>query len=230
MVSCAFACICDEVTQRQQKGIVVFDAVLFDLDGTLIDTERLAMDATVAAFVAMGHDADLAFLHQLVGKDLPTGDQLIASRYPTLDLLELGQRVAAAMGQELLSGMPLKPGVRDLLAQIRHPKAIVTSSSRDRAIEKVGQAGLAAHFVHLITLDDVTRAKPAPDPYLLAAKLLGVAPTRCLVFEDSEVGAEAAHAAGMRVVQVPDMVPSQGRFAHHLADDLLSGARAAGLI
>lgn len=230
MVSCAFACICDEVKERQQKGIVVFDAVFFDLDGTLIDTERLAMDATIAAFAAMGHDADLAFLHQLVGKDLPTGDQLIAARYPSLDLSDLGQRVTAGMAQELLSGMPLKPGVQALLAQIRHPKAIVTSSSRDRAIEKVGQAGLAEHFVHLITLDDVTRAKPAPDPYLLAAKLLGVAPNRCLVFEDSEVGAEAAHAAGMRVVQVPDMVPSQGRFAHHLADDLLSGARAAGLI
>jgi HAD superfamily hydrolase (TIGR01509 family) len=208
----------------------VFEAVLFDLDGTLIDTERLAMDATIAAFAAMGHDADLAFLHQLVGKDMPTGDQLIAARYPTLDLTELGHRVAAAMGQELLSGMPLKPGVRDLLAQIRHPKAIVTSSGRDRAIEKVGQAGLAPYFVHLITLDDVTRAKPAPEPYLLAAKLLGVAPNRCLVFEDSEVGAEAAHSAGMHVVQVPDLVPSQGRFAHHLADNLLSGARAAGLI
>ena len=228
--SCAFVYIFDALIDRQQKGTTVFDAVLFDLDGTLIDTERLALNATVSAFVDMGFDADLAFLHQLVGKDLPTGDRLIAARYPNLDLAELGQRVAAAMGQELLSGMPLKLGVLDLLAQIRHPKAIVTSSSRDRAIEKVGQAGLTAHFDHLISLDDVARAKPAPDPYLLAAKLLGVAPSRCLVFEDSEVGAEAAHAAGMRVVQVPDMVPSQGRFAHHLADDLISGARAAGLI
>jgi HAD superfamily hydrolase (TIGR01509 family) len=208
----------------------VFDAVLFDLDGTLIDTERLAMNATVAAFGAMGFDADLAFLHQLVGKDLPTGDRLIASRYPSIDLAELSRRVAAAMDLALLSGMPLKPGVHDLLSQIPHPMAIVTSSSRNRAIEKVGQAGLTAHFVHLITLDDVTRAKPAPDPYLLAAGLIGVSPARCLVFEDSEIGAEAAHAAGMRVVQVPDMVPSKGRFAHHLADDLLSGARAAGLI
>ena len=213
-----------------KKGKPVFDAVLFDLDGTLIDTERLAMTATVAAFGAMGFDADLAFLHQLVGKDMPTGDQLIAAQYPFLDLAELGRRVAAAMDLELLSGMPLKAGVHDLLSQIPHPKAIVTSSSRNRAIEKVGQAGLSAHFVQLITLDDVTRAKPAPDAYLLAAALLGVSPARCLVFEDSEIGAEAAHAAGMFVVQVPDMVPSQGRFAHHLADDLLSGALAAGLI
>jgi beta-phosphoglucomutase-like phosphatase (HAD superfamily) len=81
----------------------------------------------------------------------------------------------------------------------------------------------------VITLDDVTAAKPAPDPYLLAANKLGVAPARCLVFEDSEAGAEAAHRAGCRVVQVPDVVPSEGRWAHHLAPSLLEGALAAGL-
>lgn len=208
----------------------MFDAVFFDLDGTLIDTERLAMDATVSAFDEMGFAVDLAFLHQLVGKDLPTGDRLIAVRYPTLDLSEMNRRVATRMQVDLRSGMPLKPGVLNLLGQIAQPKAVVTSSSRTRAIEKIAQAGLTAQFGHLISLDDVSRAKPAPEPYLLAAEWLGVAPSRCLVFEDSEVGSQAAHAAGMRVVQVPDLVPSQGRFAHHLADDLLSGARAAGLI
>jgi HAD superfamily hydrolase (TIGR01509 family) len=215
---------------NQKRVHIVFDAVIFDLDGTLIDTERLAMAATVAAFGALGLAADMDFLNQLVGQDTPTGERLIAARYPALDLADFDRRVSTAMHQELRFGMPLKPGVRELLAQIPHSKAIATSSSRIRAVEKVEQAGLTTDFNHLITLDDVTRAKPAPDPYLLAAQLLGVAPARCLVFEDSEIGAEAAHAAGMRVVQVPDIVPSKGRFAHHLAKDLLSGARAAGLI
>ena len=92
----------------------MFDAVFFDLDGTLIDTERLAMSATVAAFAAMGYRADQDFLHDLVGKDMPTGERLIAARYPQLNLKDLDRRVAFAMNEALLAGMPLKAGVRHL--------------------------------------------------------------------------------------------------------------------
>ena len=90
--------------------------------------------------------------------------------------------------------------------------------------------GLGTAFAHIVTVDEVTHAKPHPEPYLLAASLLGLSPARCLVFEDSEAGSEAAHRVGMVVVQVPDVVPSEGKWAHHLAVDLMAGARAAGLI
>ena len=207
----------------------MFDAIFFDLDGTLIDTESLAVKAGLQAFAEVGFPVEMTFLHQLVGRDEPSGAAIIAAAYPDLDQQLLQQRWGAGFRAGMADGLQMKAGARDLLARLSHPVAVVTSSGRASAHHKLGLVGLSDHFVEVVTLDDVTAAKPAPDPYLLAAARLGVSPAHCLVFEDSEAGAEAAHRAGCRVVQVPDMVPSQGRWAHHLAASLLDGARAAGL-
>lgn len=209
----------------------MFDAIFFDLDGTLIDTESLAMASGLAAFAELGHPVTEAFLHQLVGVDLPTGGKIIRAAMPGVNqdalhpLWQDGFRTA--MDER---GLDLKAGALDLLQARLLPMAIVTSSGRNEAHHKLAVAGIAGMFDLIITVDDVTAPKPNPAPYLLAAEKLGVAPARCLVFEDSETGAEAAHRAGCFVVQVPDVVPSQGRWAHHLADNLLSGARHAGLL
>lgn len=208
----------------------MFDAVLFDLDGTLIDTESIALAANLQMFRDMGHPVDVAFLHRLIGKDEPTSQDIIRAAVPGIDMPALIAGVHALFNAGVEAGLVLKPGAERLLAQIAQPRAIVTSSGRPGAHTKLRVAGLAHHFAEVITLDDVGAPKPAPDPYLLAAERLGVAPARCLVFEDSETGAEAAHRAGCIVVQVPDILPSDGRWAHHLAPDLLAGARAAGLI
>jgi beta-phosphoglucomutase-like phosphatase (HAD superfamily) len=208
----------------------MYDALLFDLDGTLIDTESIALETGLAAFAAAGHTVDEAFMHRLVGRDEPTAASIIRAAIPGADLDTINRtwRKAFAAGVDL--GLPLKPGAAELLAITRLPLAIVTSTGRAGAHRKLDIAGIAGSFTHVVTLDDVTAPKPAPDPYLLAASLFGLAPERCLVFEDSEAGAEAAHRAGCIVVQVPDVVPSEGRWAHHLAPDLMTGARMAGLI
>lgn len=208
----------------------MFDAVIFDLDGTLIDTESLALAAGLAAFADQGTAVEPSFLHGLIGTDNPTGARLIRAGFPHLDLEALHRHWSDGFQAALAAGLPLKPGVMDLLEQIRHPKAIATSSGRDAAAQKIGLAGFAAHFSHVIVLEDVAAPKPAPDPYLLAARRLGVDPARCLVFEDSDVGAKAAHSAGMCVVQVPDVLATEGRHAHLVAPDLLTGARLIGLL
>jgi HAD superfamily hydrolase (TIGR01509 family) len=208
----------------------MFDAVIFDLDGTLIDTEVLNQAAGVEAFAQCGITIEAAFLHALIGKDDESGAHIIRAAFPQIDFAAYEANWFAAVGRNYAAGIPLKPGALALLAQTKLAKALATSSTRAQADHKLAITGIGAHFQHIITFDDVERAKPAPDPFLLAARLLGVAPARCLVFEDSELGAEAAFCAGMTVVQIPDIIPASGRFAHLVAPDLLTGARGIGLI
>ncbi len=208
----------------------MIDAIFFDLDGTLIDTESLAVASGLAAFAAVGHPVEESFMHGLIGKDMPTAGRLIAAALPSLDQDALHRHWGQGFHAATAKGLALKPGAEALLAARLRPMALVTSSGRDEAHRKLDIAGLTGKFETVVTFHDVTAPKPAPDPYLLAAQRLGVSPARCLVFEDSETGAESAHRAGCIVVQVPDIAPSQGRWAHHLAEDILAGARLAGLL
>ena len=212
----------------------IFDAVIFDLDGTLIDTEALCNLAGVQACAALGLAVDLGFFEALAGIDDVNRVRLISAHVgaalPQQAFLAEWDRVCRA---RFADGIPLKPGAMALLDRLLArgmPLALATSSRRAMADEKLGHAGLARFFPTVVTFEDVVRPKPAPDAYLLAASRLGAAPAKCCVFEDSETGAQAAHAAGMTVVQVPDLHPTTGTHAHLVAASLVAGAVAMGLI
>jgi beta-phosphoglucomutase-like phosphatase (HAD superfamily) len=207
----------------------MYDAVLFDLDGTLIDSESVAIRTGLVAFASLGHPVADDFLHAMIGKDSPTASGMIAAALPHLDIVRLNDLWSRGFQAEMDRNVPLKPQVHAVLRGISLPRAIVTSSRRAEAKTKLTRAALFDFFAHVVVLEDVTAPKPAPDPYLLAARLFGLDPARCLVFEDSETGAESAHRAGCTVVQIPDIVPSTGRWAHYVAADLVAGAAAAGL-
>ncbi|MCA3444075.1 MAG: HAD family phosphatase [Rhodobacter sp.] len=208
----------------------MYDAVIFDLDGTLIDSESITQAAGIEAFAAMGIDIDPAFLHSLIGVDDRTGSGVIRARFPQLDTDLFAKAWSDALRRRWDRGVPLKAGTQEVLSRIILPKALATSSTRLQADRKLMLTGLGVHFAQTVTVDDVMAPKPAPEPYLLAASLLGVDPARCVAFEDSETGARSAHAAGMTVVQIPDIVPTDGAYAHHVAPDLISAALKLGLI
>ncbi|MDO5658362.1 MAG: HAD family hydrolase [Paracoccus sp. (in: a-proteobacteria)] len=213
-----------------------FDAIIFDFDGTLIASEALALEAAGAALRELGHAVPDGFLNRLVGVDDNRSHTLIEAHFGPIERTSFDTRIRALIDARIAEhGLPLRPyavEVLDLLdAQPAPlPRAIATSSYRARAEYKLRLTALAPRFAALVARDCVTDPKPAPEPFLLAASRLGVDPARCLAFEDSETGAEAAHRAGMFVVQIPDLGPATGRFADLVAPDLLSGARAAGVL
>ena len=209
-----------------------FQAVIFDLDGTLLDTERLVLEAGLEAMEANGHPPSPALMRSLIGVAEAESERLLRAHFGAqTDLSAFAGRWAMAVQSRYDAGIPLMPGVADLLDQISHlPRAVATNSATKRAMSKLKGAGLDHHFDAIIGYDLVARPKPAPDVFLEAAARLGVEPQHCLAFEDSDPGVASALAAGMTVVQVPDQHHSGRAGAHHLAASLLEGATAAGLL
>jgi HAD superfamily hydrolase (TIGR01509 family) len=213
-----------------------YDAVIFDLDGTLIDTERLIIDAALAALSGFGLKVERSFLTTLVGVDEVVAFGMLQDHVGRdVDLSAYDRVWTAEVRAAYARGIPLMTGAADMLDRLSAlglPRAVATNSHTVNARRKLGEAGIAHHFDpgHVVGFDLVPAPKPAPDVFLAAAHRLGAEPARCLAFEDSDTGVAAALAAGMTVVQVPDMRPAGTRDAHHLAETLLDGARAAGLI
>ncbi len=206
-------------------------AVLWDMDGTLVDTEPSWIAAEHALVGRHGGTWSDAHAHAIVGSDLLTAAAYIR-RHGGVDLLPeqivdlLLDEVVAAV----LRHVPWRPGARELLTELVTlgvPCALVTMSYR-RLAGAVVDALPPGTFAALVTGDEVTRGKPHPEPYLAAAAALGVDPARCVAIEDSPPGVASAEAAGVPVLAVPHVVaipPGPGRTVRAS----LVGLRAADL-
>ena len=188
------------------------NAVLLDMDGTLLDTEKVYFNSLVAALNASGYADDaVALCHAMVGLPGPACEAMLLDRYgDDFPLAEINRAFLVNRDKFMEAGLPLKPGTLELLdglAAADCPTAIVTSSSRSSAERNLSLAGIRSRFDTILTLDDVTRGKPSPDLYLLAARRLGFAPQACIAVEDSNHGVAASHAAGAITIMVPDMAP-----------------------
>ncbi|MFJ5234018.1 HAD family hydrolase [Kitasatospora sp. NPDC088391] len=185
-------------------------AVLLDMDGTLVDTEDLWWQAEVDLFAGLGHRLTAEDRTHVVGGPMTRViDYLTARTGTTLTAAELTERINGRFVDLLAGGVPLMPGAERLLNTLAAhgvPTALVSASHR-HIIDIVLRSLGAEHFAFTVAGDEVPRTKPHPDPYLAAAARLGADPARCVVVEDTPTGVAAAEAAGCPVVAVPSIAP-----------------------
>jgi beta-phosphoglucomutase family hydrolase len=184
-----------------------FAAYIFDLDGTLIDTMPLHYRAWDAAMQRAGlpHQLDEELFYSLGGVPTLKVAELIGQHYGLkLDphaIFEHKESLFKDLQKDAKLIEPTVAFARKMAAT--HPLAIASGGPRDIVKRSLELTGLAPLFKVVVSADDVVHGKPAPDMFLLAAKLMSVAPERCLVFEDAVPGMRAAEAAGMKYVHVP---------------------------
>ncbi len=185
-------------------------ALLWDMDGTIVDTEPLWIAAETALVETAGGTWTRQDGLALVGRSLLASARIIVER-GGLDLSpeSVVSHLLARVSAEVRRRAPFRPGARELLAEARTaglPCALVTMSYRPLA-DAVVAALPAGTFAATVTGEEVERPKPHPEPYLAAARLLGVDPAACVAIEDSPAGLASARAAGCRVVAAPLHVP-----------------------
>jgi HAD superfamily hydrolase (TIGR01509 family) len=198
-------------------------AVIFDMDGLMLDTEPLAARAWSDAAAAMSVEFDGALALSLIGRNFTDCARIVRAHYgpgyPVDAVLDGWHAAHDAIVER--EGLAVKPGVHELLDWLdvnAIPRAVATSTRRERARTKLSATSLLERFDELVGGDEIANGKPAPDIHFEAAKRLRVSAADCVVLEDSEPGVRAALAAGATPIMVPDLAPPS---AELLAFDLI---------
>jgi HAD superfamily hydrolase (TIGR01509 family) len=193
----------------------VIDAILWDNDGVLVDTEHLYFQATQQVLASVGV---MLTEQQYIDLFLVEGHgawHLVEERgVGDAEIARLREQRNEVYGRLLRQGPRVIPGIADTLAALRgrYVMGVVTSSRRDHFALIHEHTGLLQYFDFVLTASDYPRVKPYPDPYLAAVERSGVGADRCIAIEDSERGLEAASLAGVRCIVVPTALTRGGRF------------------
>ncbi|MGW6194858.1 HAD family hydrolase [Kribbella sp. NPDC055110] len=185
-------------------------AVLWDMDGTLVDSEKVWAEVQLELLASLGATWTLEDCLSLIGSDLRDAVQVWMARIPdgVITAEELADRMFSEVVEALRQEVTFQPGALELLQALRKeeiPCALVSASYRVMIDAVLGHLP-PDPFAVIVAGDEVTLGKPNPEPYLTGAARLGVDPADCVVIEDSMTGTEAGTAAGMYVVAVPQWV------------------------
>jgi len=198
-------------------------AVIFDMDGVLVDSGAHHREAWALMLEELGVAAPPEFWRRTIGRpSIEAVPLLLGEPVEAAEARRLANRKHAHYVRLAARGLPAVTGVVAFVEVLRAhgvPLGVATSARRSDALELLGPLGLLDRFQALVTAEDVVRGKPDPEVYVLAAARLGSPPDRCLVFEDAIVGVRAARGAGMRVIAVAT--------THEPAELLAAGAERA---
>jgi HAD superfamily hydrolase (TIGR01509 family) len=188
-------------------------AVIFDMDGVLIDSGAHHRASWVAMLGELGMAAPPQFWRLTIGRPAVEAVPLLVGRAMTpAEARQLARRKHEHYVRFSQAGLPAVAGVATFLEDLVRrdvPRAVATSARRDDTTRHLGSLGLARYFDVVIAADDVVNGKPNPEVYLRAAQGLARPPDRCVVFEDAVVGVTAARRAGMRVIGVATAYPPE---------------------
>jgi len=203
------------------------EGVVFDMDGLLLDTEIVYRAAMIEAGQVFGIGFTGEIYAAMVGKTTPECGVMLRELFgETFPVQSYFERVWADVEDLLEAETRLKAGVIEILDFLDDrglPRGIATSNGKPAVERYLGRFNLLPRFNAVVAHHDVTRHKPHPDPYLEAARRIGVDPLACLALEDSHPGVRAAHAAGMMTVMVPDILDPNEEMHEkcvHIADSL----------
>ena len=204
------------------------EAVVFDMDGVLFDTEKLCLDSWMHVAEKSGFDCIDGVFEQCIGLNANDTKALVLRHYGADFPYESFQEQASEWFREYIrrKGLPLKPGVKKILLFLQQEgyKIGLASSTRyETVIKQLKLADIIDYFSVIVGGDMIEHSKPKPDIYLLACKKLGVKPEDAYAIEDSPNGIRAASAAGMKAIMVPDMVlpdAEMRRLSHEICQDL----------
>lgn len=205
------------------------EAVIFDMDGMLFDTERISLGYWKKLSKKYGYDMNDETYISLIGRSYNAFNEMLLRKYGINFPID---KIRDEKNIEMLkfledNGAPIKPGAYELLNFLfenGYKIALATSTPRGRAVDLLERAGIKDKFKAIVCGDDVVNSKPNPEIFLKAAEIMAVNPENCIVLEDSPAGIEAAYNGGMVPINVPDLKqPDEEvkKFAHKIFENLV---------